>query len=134
MTLKLVKVISVAKHGICSYLKCFLLSILTYLFEYWRGSELQNCLVVCECIVSGWRGGKRHSVHLFRLYAGTLSVSQEGPSPVLILSIVSVCGVDVVSIKFAMELFRETLERKVSKGKNNNEGKQKTEVQGITQQ
>lgn len=103
-------------------------------FEYWRGSELQNCLVVCECTVSGWRGGKRHGVHLFRLYAGTLSVSQEGPSPVLILSIVSVCGVDVVSIKFAMELFRETLERKVSKGKNNNEGKQKTEVQGITQQ
>lgn len=134
MTLKLVKVISVPKHGICSYLKCFLLSILAYLFECWRGSELQNCLVVCERTVLGWRGGKRHSVHLFRLYAGTLSVSQEGPSPVLILSIVSVCRVDVVSIKFAMELFRETLERKVSKGKNNNEGKQKTEVQGITQQ
>lgn len=134
MTLKLVKVISVPKHGICSYLKCFLLSILACLFECWRGSELQNCLVVCERTVSGWRGGKRHSVHLFRLYAGTLSVSQEGPSPVLILSIVSVCRVDVVSIKFAMELFRETLERKVSKGKNNNEGKQKTEVKGITQQ
>ncbi len=45
----------------------------------------------------------------------------------LILSIVSVCGVDVVSIYFAMELFRETLERKVCKGKNNNEKKkQKT--------
>lgn len=52
----------------------------------------------------------------------------------LIVSIVSVRRVDVVSIKFAMELFRETLERKVSKGKNNNERKQKTEVQGITQQ
>lgn len=43
----------------------------------------------------------------------------------LILSIVSVCRVDVVSLKSAMELFRETLERKMYKGKNNN--KRKTE-------
>lgn len=58
--------------------------------------------------------------------------ARKAPSPVLILPIVSVCRVDVVSIRFAMELFRETLERKVSKGKNNNKRKQKTEVQGIT--
>lgn len=43
----------------------------------------------------------------------------------LILSIVSVCRVDVVSMYSAMELFRETLERKVCVGKNNNERKQR---------
>lgn len=55
-------------------------------------------------------------------------MSQEGPSPLLVLSIVSVRWLNVVSIKSAMELFRETVERKVCKGKNNNERKQRYEA------
>lgn len=41
----------------------------------------------------------------------------------LILSIVSVCRVDVVSLKSAMELFMEAMERKMYEGKNNTKKK-----------
>lgn len=48
-------------------------------------------------------------------------------SSLLVWSIVSLCRVDVLSIEFAADLFRETLERKVFKG---NINIVKTEVRG----